>query len=700
MEAAPLEAEEAPPAEAADAADGADGIEPGPPEDSADLSVMLRGRCAIFPEQPLPQYSSKHAVAFHAQMRSDPMRPLIALLTETDMPARVDFMESMRSYNLHGILQTADWGMVDWPGETRRRFVIVLDRPGGNRVMPVLGAPQPPISEDDLVTGLLQPLLPSLKELAGRGLAHRAIRPDNLFYVDGGRRMMVLGEGVTTSPGLDQPVVFETIECAMCDPIGRGEGTQANDLYALGATLLFLLLGRNPVANTDEREVLANKIEFGSYSALVGSYRVPLGLMEVMRGLLSDDLKERWTVAELDMWMSGRRQSPKQAKLPQRSSRPFLFEDVEYSNARSLAQAFAQHYTEAGNVLRNKALDSWLRRSLGDEPRADALQAAVSSNAAAIGSGGKGGEDRTVARGCIALDPPSPIRYRGFGVAVDGIGWALAASINDRDRRQLVSEVIASRLPIHWVAAQAKPKAEDLRAVQTLEKLPSMIDQVGIGYGFERCLYELNPSHRCLSPMFDRAYITSIQQVLPALEIVAQRPNRTDTPIDRHLVAFIAARAPRSVDELLRGLATNDASTRNLAMLRLFAAIEEQQETLMPVPHLAKWIAGLLDPVVNGFHHRRRRDKMAQLVQATAEQGILSELLKVLADDKERQVDQQGFGSAAAEYREIDQQIRDIEGSFPIRMDDSRLLGEQIAAAAGGLLVSVTTAFAVFAVLA
>jgi hypothetical protein len=664
-------------------------------EESTDLSVMLRGRCAIFPDQPLPQYSSKHGVAFHAQIRTDPMRPLFALLCEPDMPTRVEFMELMRSYQLHGILQTADWGMVDWPGESRRRFVIAVDRPGGMRVMPSLDTPQSPINEDDLVAGLLQPLLPSLKELAARGLSHRAIRPDNLFYTDGGRRTMVLGEGVTTPPGYDQPAVFETIECAMCDPIGRGEGTQANALYALVVTLLFLLLGRNPVANMDDKEVLANKVEFGSYSALVGSFRVPLGLMEALRGLLSDDLKERWTANDLDMWMSGRRLSPKQAKLPQRSSRPYVFENVEYSNARSLALAFATHYSEASNVLRSKPLDSWLRRSLGDEARAEALQQAVSSTAAAI-TGGKGGEDRIVARGCIALDPPSPIRYRGFGVAVDGIGWALAGSLNDRDRRQLVSEVISSRLPIHWVAAQAKHKAEDLRAVQTLEKLPAIIDQVGIGYGVERCLYELNPSQRCLSSMFDRAYITAIQQVLPALEIVAQRQDRPDTPIDRHLIAFIAARAQRPVDEQLRGLATNDPSTRNLAMLRLFATIEEQQEALMPVPNLAKWIAGLLDPVVNGFHHRRRRDKVTQLVQAIAEQGILAELLKVLADDKEKGADQQGFTAAEAEYREIDQQIRDIEGGYQLRMDDARQLGEQIAAAGGGLLVSVATAFAVF----
>src|SRR5262249_42594941 len=154
--------------------------------------------------------------------------------------------------------------------------------------------------------------------------------------------------------------------------------------------------------------------------------------------------------------------------------------------------------------------------------------------------------------------------------------------------------------------------------------------------------------------MFDRAYITSIHQVLPALEIIAQRDDRPDTPLDRHLAAFIAARAQRMPDELLRGLATNDPAQRNLAMLRLFAAIEEQQEALMPVPTRAKWTAGLPAPVVPAYPPRRRRDKMSQLVQATAEQGILSELLKVLADDREKATDQQGFTAAAAEYREID----------------------------------------------
>src|SRR5262249_46889454 len=151
LEPAPVETEAPPPEEAA------------PADEATDLSVMLRGRVAIFPDQPLPAYSSKHAVAFHAQIRTDPMRPLMALLCEPDMPARVDYMEWMRSYQLQGMVQTAEWGLVDWPGESRRRFVIVCDRPAGTRVMPSLDTPQAPLSEDDLINGLLTPLLPTLK---------------------------------------------------------------------------------------------------------------------------------------------------------------------------------------------------------------------------------------------------------------------------------------------------------------------------------------------------------------------------------------------------------------------------------------------------------------------------------------------------------------------------------------------------------
>lgn len=663
-------------------------------DESGQAGIPLRSRWLIFPDQPLPAYGSKTAMAYLATMRSDPNRPLMALLCDPHLPPRIDMLDALRAFGLQGMLKTVDWGLVDWPGEQGRRFVVVMDRPAGNRVMASIEASQAPMNEDEITSGLLQPLLSTLKDFTSRGIAHRGIRPDNLFYTDAGRRTMVLGEGVTAPPGYDQPLVFETIESAMAHPTARGMGGSPNDLYALGVTTLFLMLGRNPAGSMSPADMLATKIEIGTYATLAGQYRLPLGMTEALRGMLSDDPKERWTVNDLDMWLSGRRLSPKQPKLAQRASRPFVFENVEYFNVRSLAHGFALHYESAAAVVRSKNLDSWLRRSLGSEPLAEQLQNAVNSTATHVT--GRGAEDRLVSRAIMALDPMAPIRYRGFGVALDGIGSALAAAMEDRERRQLVAEVISSRLAIHWIATQAKPKPEEVREVQLLEKLPSLMDGVGIGYGVERCLYELNPLLHCMSPMCDRVHASDILQMLPAMELAAQRPDRQEAPLDRHIAAFITARARRTNEELLRALGAPDMAQRNIAILRMYAAIQEQMETPLMVPHLATWIAGLLQPVVDGYHQRRRRGRIAEKVSKAAKEGQLGHLLQALDDLPEQQADMNGFNRAAAEYREIDMTIRMMTADEDHRTEDSRLLGEQIATVVAGVLLSISTAVAVF----
>jgi hypothetical protein len=657
------------------------------------LLLEPKGRYIVFPERPIPELNSPTAPAYHAVMRADPSRPLFALLCDRILPPRVDLMDALRGFNLPGMLKIADWGMVEWEQNKARRFVVVIERPDGERVMPTLDAHQTPLSEDEIVRGLMTPMLSTLKELTMRGVAHRNIRPDNLFFTDSGRTTMVLGEGVSAPPAYDQPAIFETIESAMCDPIGRGNGTPGSDLYSLGVTILYLLLGRAPNVDKDVDKLIANKIEVGSYAALVGSYRVPLGLMEALRAMLSDDPKERWTVSDLDMWLSGRRLSPKQPKLPQRASRPFQFNGGDYFNARSLSTAFAKDYVEAAVVVRDKKLDSWLRRSLGDEPRADMLQNTVTSTASHIT--GRGGDERLVARACIALDPAAPIRYRGFGVSIDGIGPALTAALGDQELRQIISEIIASRLPIHWVGSQLKPRAEDLRALQTLEKLPSIIEQTVIGMGVERCLYDLNPGERCHSALLETEVVTDIQGLIPALDAIAQRQDRGELYIDRHLAAFIASRSRRPNESLIRVVGSNHAEARGLAILRLLANVQDQTEAA-PAVALSNWLISILGPAVSSFHQRKRRDRVADQLQKAAKSGILSDLVAILDNETERRADAGDFAAALAEYRDVRARANDFEAEMVTRNEDAKTTGEQIAAAFAGTMVSIVTVIYLF----
>jgi len=663
------------------------------PMEGMGAALIFKVRYQIFPDQPLPQFDSPTAMAFHATLRNDPMRSVMALICDPEMPQRFDALEQLRAFNMGGMLKTHDWGLIDWPNITGKRFILLIDRPLGGRVANNLSGSFTPLMEEEIVRGLLQPTLGPLKDLMSRGLAHRSIRPDNIFWTDQSNSTMTLGDGWTAPPGYSQPPLFETIESMMCDPTGRGPGLPSNDMYSLGVTILFLLVGRNPAGGMTDAELLTNKIEFGSYATLVGQNRLPLGLMEVLRGLLSDDAKERWTIIDIDMWLSGRRLSPKQSKLPQRASRPFTFDNVEHFNARSLGIAFSTDFKEAGPAAKGKALDGWLRRAVGDEAKANSVQATISST---VGAQAKNSDDRIVARVCTALDPAAPIRYRGFGVTIDGLGTALLAALPHRDMRQTVCEIISARLAIHWVAAQAKPTSEEVRTVQTLEKLPAILDNPVPGYGVERVVYELNPSQRCLSPMFDGLIVTDVEHVLPALELAARASDRHDAPMDRHLAAFIAARLRRTNDDLIRPLSAVDNEARNMGTLRLLAHIQETASG-GAVPALSRWIAELMAPNADTYHHRARRERMAEKLARVSEGGNLSELLMVLDDKTERLADQQGFAQAQSEYRQLDGTINEMDMNEMERLGDVRTIGEQIAAAIAGLLLCVITAFVVLA---
>src|SRR3546814_9576894 len=94
------------------------------------------------------------------------------------------------------------------------------------------------------------------------------------------------------------------------------------------------------------------KITKGSYAALVGETRLSLPMVEVQRGLLCDDPDERWRHDDLQLWLSGRHLSPKQALLPPKAARLFPFEGEEYNNTSALSSALGRNWAAALQIGR------------------------------------------------------------------------------------------------------------------------------------------------------------------------------------------------------------------------------------------------------------------------------------------------------------------------------------------------------------
>ena len=153
-------------------------------------------------------------------------------------------------------------------------------------------------------------------------------------------------------------------------------------------------------------------------------------MIEILRGLLADDLAERWPLSDVELWANGRRMTPKQAKLPTKAARPLPIAGFDHENTRSAAHGLSQNWHLSGDIIRGQDFDTWIQRSLNDEQLVNNLNKAIGS-IQAIQSAPRAEDPRLIARVILALDPSGPIRLGGFATHVDGIGTTLSVGFDN-----------------------------------------------------------------------------------------------------------------------------------------------------------------------------------------------------------------------------------------------------------------------------
>jgi hypothetical protein len=500
----------------------------------------------------------------------------------------------------------------------------------------------------------------------------------------------MLGECVSAPPGYNQPLIFESLECGLAIETGRGMGSVGDDLFALGVTLLSLLIGRIPVSNIDDPyNFMLNRINSGSYANIVGSHRIQMNMMELLRGLLTDDLTERWPLADVQLWVSGRRLTPKQVKLPSKAARPIPIGGFDHENVKSAAHGLSFNWPMGGDIVRGQDFDTWVRRSLNDEVILNNLSKAVGS-AQAIQSAPKADDGRLVARVIMALDPAGPIRHKGFSSHVDGIGATLAAGFNDDGTRRQVEELIASGILKQWLSLQGRTKTEIMNIYSTLEKLQTMVGLPGPGFGIERCLYELNPYGHCISPMIEHLYITQTSELIPALEAVAHDKELPPVPMDRHIAAFLAAHSQEIDERILRPLTHKDnrPADEALKIMRILARVQSVYSN-GAAPSLCLWLKDLTQPAVDAFNNIKLRRQIERQVIQASETGFIVALMRILDDHKVIDLDIENYKKAKREYEQCSAQIHRMDIGLEQKDSLAGELGEQVAAVISGVIGSI-----------
>ena len=110
--------------------------------------------------------------------------------------------------------------------------------------------------------------------------------------------------------------------------------------------------------------------------------------MELLRGLLHDDPTQRWTLDEIQVWLDGRRLTPKQALTRKKAARPFPFAGTRYTQTPLLAMALDSYPSEAVKIVDDGSLEQWLARSLEDEQAVERYEEALQYSIQGGRSGG------------------------------------------------------------------------------------------------------------------------------------------------------------------------------------------------------------------------------------------------------------------------------------------------------------------------
>ncbi|MBP5856506.1 hypothetical protein KAJ83_05765 [Marivibrio halodurans] len=661
---------------------GEEAVEPGGP-------LLVKDRFEVHPDHPLPHLDNPPAVAVRTTHTRDGSRQIYALVCDPKMPPRLDIVSTVHRVDHRNLQRVVDWSVLDWPQEGRRCPVVVMEQPQGDRVFPQLTDWRAPMTEEAVTRLFLAPVVSILRDMHALGVHHRNIRPNNLYFVNSDDREMCLGECFTAQPGTNQTALFETMECGLAAPAGRGEGGAENDLYAVGATAIALLTGKVPMAEKTDEEVMLRRLNVGSYAALVHNQRISLTMMEPLRGLLNDDPKERWTLEDLSLWLNGRRLSPKQQVMPTKASRAYSFAGRDYFTARELAHAMHRHWDSAVMPIRDGSLDTWLRRGLSEDDRVEAVNQAK-------GGVGQHDDDKLIARVLIALDPEGPVRLRDFSATIEGIGSLVGLNVHDANARTLFARVNSMGLGQFWLEQQRKVDPNQLRYLTRMDKAKMVMNQPGLGFGIERVAYELNPNLPCLSPLFERDYIATIEHLLPAYERLAQavEAGRVDPVrrlIDRDSAAYIGVNYKRPSGTELRDIEREgDDPPGRIAQIRLLANIQDYMHKKTDFPALCALAATILEPAIERFQSRERRARVRDRLRKAARGGRLSALLDVVDDQQEVANDQRNFESAVRNYAASVEETIQVKRDIKNRSQLAHEVGGQLASTFSALGATVT----------
>lgn len=648
-------------------------------------TAILNGEIEILHNSSIEQYDNGPAKAYAARPANMANQgKYFALICPYGLIPRGRYGPSYANIINTSLVKLVASGKVFWPPESAERYCFVYEDNLGSPLLGVKEQVGHGMKADTIMQAVIRPIVGVLHDLRDADVAHGCIRPSNIF--DGGKKQpekVILGDCLSIPPSYSQPVLYEPIERALCDPVGKGFLSIEDDIYAFGITVSILMRTNNPLRGVSDDDIIRLKIEKGSYSAITGSDRFTGPLLEFLRGTLCDDRKQRWTIDDITSWLDGQRLSPKQGAKKTKAARPIQFNGKRYFQPSQLALDLNQNQAEAIQLIEGGGLGQWIERSLEDGMAIGRLESAIEST---LEYGrGSGYWERMIGRVKIALDPDFPITIKGMNLHPDGVPNALAGAFYNNTDLMPFMDIINQKAIVFWLNCQIEDRADYGSLVSRFDSCRAFLRQKNIGYGIERCLYFLNPECPCLSEKLEGYYIRSPEDLMYAFEDMSRNSGRPDMFLDRHVVAFLSVKERQVVDSYLIELNSSEYFQRVLANIKCLASIQKRAK-MEGFPGIANWISDILGPVYDRFHDKKLREKVQERIDKIKDSGDLMKIAAVLDNPETIQKDIIAFKKAMKAYHELQEDLENLEKRLETPETFGHRAGREVAAIFSAIL--------------
>ncbi|PHQ70242.1 MAG: hypothetical protein COB93_06010 [Sneathiella sp.] len=623
-------------------------------EDSAgsqEVAGVLNGRFRVDLSDPLNFLDKGENRAFRVTDMQNAEAKLFAITSNPYVPYRPELAHILKTAHVPGMLDLLDYGAVKF-AETDIRQSFIFTMPEGGLVF---NANEGPLAEQQILEVIVPLILQVMGSLEPIGAAHRGIRADNLFFVDEGRKQVILGESVTMPPGSDQPVVYEPLESANAHMFGRGNGSLGFDAYALGVLVVHLLGGKLPGQGLSAEELFTRKLQHGSFAALTEDVSLPPWANLLLTGLLQDDPHRRWDLETLGRWREIMHDRPKPGRGDRPALAPILFKEQEYHSSRLLAQAFSHDPKAAAGLLENDKLGNWFKNCLHDSDTADTLSH-IRTTSIGASKGHKRNEITATTQIISLLDPEGSLWFRDVTFAWGGLGGLLAYAFmkDPGSLKNTLAELLENGLLLtvatndeDWSVLKRRGWLSMSKASDCFEYMKS---KAQLGFGLERCLYEMNPTVACLSSVLIGCDVRTLPQFIEIAEKKLLASQGKSNPFDRHGAAFIAAKSSglRKYFSRLSNSSQGDVA-HSIALLQMAAHLQKIYHP-KPLPGFCLLMETLLTPLFGKIQSELRRELARKRYQSVRNSGDIGAILATVDLERQLNLDSQEYIRAIDEY--------------------------------------------------